>query len=49
MVSINPDAHHKEGFHDMYYGICIARKGMLNKENCLNALSLSDLTLKFKK
>jgi DNA polymerase (family 10) len=49
MVSINPDAHHKEGFHDMYIGICIARKGMLDKENCLNALSLNDLLLKFKK
>jgi DNA polymerase (family 10) len=49
MISINPDAHHKEGFHDMYYGTCIARKGMLNKENCLNALPLEELLLKFKK
>ena len=49
MISINPDAHHKEGFHDMYYGICVARKGMLDKENCLNALSLDELLLKFKK
>jgi DNA polymerase (family X) len=49
MVSINPDAHHKEGFHDMYYGVCVARKGMLTRENCLNALPLNDLLLKFKK
>jgi len=49
MISINPDAHHKEGFHDMYYGVCVARKGMLDKENCLNALSLEELVLKFKK
>ncbi|MBL7932229.1 MAG: DNA polymerase/3'-5' exonuclease PolX [Bacteroidia bacterium] len=49
MVSINPDAHHKEGFHDMYYGVCVARKGMLSKEHCLNALSLENLVLKFKK
>lgn len=49
MISINPDAHHKEGFHDMYFGICVARKGMLSKEYCLNALSLEDLLTKFKK
>lgn len=48
-VAINPDAHHKEGFHDMYYGVCSARKGMLDKENCLNALSLDELLLSFKK
>ncbi len=49
MISINPDAHHKEGFHDMYYGVCAARKGMLTKEMCLNALSLSELILAFRK
>ena len=48
-VSINPDAHHKGGFHDMYYGICVARKGMLSKEFCLNALPLSELVKEFKK
>jgi DNA polymerase (family 10) len=48
-VSINPDAHHKDGFHDMYYGICVARKGMLSKEFCLNALPLSELVKEFKK
>ncbi len=40
MVSINPDAHHMEGYHDMKYGVCVARKGMLTKEMCLNALDL---------
>jgi DNA polymerase (family X) len=49
MISINPDAHHKEGYHDMRYGVCVARKGMLTKEMCLNALDLADLQLKFKK
>ena len=48
-ISINPDAHHKDGFADMYYGTCIARKGMLSAEQCLNALSLDDLLLNFKK
>lgn len=49
MISINPDAHHKEGYHDMYYGICAARKGLLFKEMCLNSLDLSALLLKFQK
>lgn len=49
MISINPDAHHKEGFHDMYYGVCAARKGMLPKEMCLNALPLDELLKAFKK
>jgi DNA polymerase (family 10) len=48
-VSINPDAHHKDGFHDMYYGVCVARKGMLSKEFCLNTLPLSELLKEFKK
>ena len=48
-VSINPDAHHREGFHDMYYGICVARKGMLDKNNCLNALPVDELLSSFKK
>jgi len=49
MISINPDAHHKEGFYDMYYGVCVARKGMLTKQMCLNALPLPELLNKFKK
>ncbi len=40
MISINPDAHHKAGIQDMYYGVCAARKGMLEAGACLNALSL---------
>lgn len=49
MISINPDAHHKQGFHDMYYGICVARKGMLTKKMCLNALNLNEIYNAFKK
>lgn len=48
-IAINPDAHHKEGYHDMYYGVCVARKGMLDKTNCLNALDLNELIKCFKK
>ncbi|WP_426668189.1 helix-hairpin-helix domain-containing protein [Mucilaginibacter sp. McL0603] len=42
-LSINPDAHRKEGFLDMHYGILAARKGGLNKEMCLNAFSLEEI------
>ncbi len=46
-ISINPDAHEKQGYHDLYYGTCVARKGMLTKEMCLNTLSLSEIELYF--
>jgi DNA polymerase (family 10) len=40
MISINPDAHQLKGYHDMYYGTLVARKGLLTKDNCLNAMNL---------
>ncbi|MDP2175936.1 MAG: PHP domain-containing protein [Bacteroidota bacterium] len=40
MISINPDAHHKAGYHDMRYGVNVARKGYLTPEHCLNAMDL---------
>jgi len=48
-VAINPDAHQMQGYHDMHYGVCVARKGMLTKEMCLNTLGLKDLLNEFKK
>lgn len=42
MISINPDAHEKEGIGDMRYGTLAARKGMLKRQFCLNALSLAE-------
>jgi DNA polymerase (family 10) len=42
-LSVNPDAHRNEGFLDMHYGILVARKGGLQKEKCLNALSLQEI------
>lgn len=48
-ISINPDAHEKQGYHDMYYGTCVARKGMLTKEMCFNALTLEEMTSYFEK
>ena len=46
-ISINPDAHKMEGYHDMYYGVCAARKGMLSKENTFNALSGEEMEKHF--
>ena len=42
-ISINPDAHQKEGYNDMRYGVYSARKGMLDKTNCFNTLNLSEI------
>lgn len=36
-ISINPDAHSKEGIHDIRYGVLAARKGGLTAAQCLNA------------
>ncbi|NRB51760.1 MAG: DNA polymerase/3'-5' exonuclease PolX [Saprospiraceae bacterium] len=41
LVSVNPDAHSKEGIHDMHFGVLSARKGGLTAETCLNAKSLA--------
>lgn len=37
-ISVNPDAHSKEGIHDIHFGVLSARKGGLTKEMCLNAM-----------
>ena len=46
-ISINPDAHKTSGYHDMYYGCCVARKGMLRKEMCFNAHSRAEIEAHF--
>lgn len=48
-LSINPDAHHTEGYHDMYYGVCVARKGGLYKDMCFNALTRDEINTYFTK
>jgi DNA polymerase (family X) len=48
LLSVNPDAHRTEGFHDMHYGILVARKGGLSADKCLNAFSLEEITAYFK-
>ena len=42
--AINPDAHHLDGLADTRFGVGIARKGWLEKEDILNTLPLSKLT-----
>ncbi|MBK8846974.1 MAG: DNA polymerase/3'-5' exonuclease PolX [Bacteroidetes bacterium] len=49
MISINPDAHAREGFHDMYFGVCVARKGMLTKTFTFNAKSTEEIEAHFTK
>jgi len=47
-LSINPDAHRTTSLWDMHYGIHVARKGGLSKEQCLNALSATEIGAFFK-
>jgi DNA polymerase (family 10) len=42
MISVNPDAHSKDGMDDVKFGIYAARKGGLTRGACLNALDVSD-------
>lgn len=43
LISINPDAHRTEGYHDMHYGVCVARKGGLTKPSTFNTFSLEEI------
>ncbi|MCF0059261.1 helix-hairpin-helix domain-containing protein [Dyadobacter sp. CY356] len=43
LLSINPDAHKKEGYYDMHYGVAVARKGGLTKEMTFNAFTLNEI------
>ncbi len=47
LLSINPDAHRKEGFLDMHYGINVARKGGLSAEKCLNSFNFNEINAYF--
>jgi DNA polymerase (family 10) len=41
--SINPDAHSKDGLADFIYGVYIARKGWLTKEDLLNTMDVEQV------
>ena len=43
MLSINPDAHEKEGYFDMHYGVAVARKGGLLANMTFNSLDLGEM------
>ena len=40
LIAINPDAHNLDGLNDTFYGVGIARKGWLEKNDVLNARPL---------
>jgi DNA polymerase (family 10) len=42
-LSINPDAHAVEGISDTFFGVGIARKGWLSKEDIINTLPLDQI------
>jgi DNA polymerase (family 10) len=42
-ISINPDAHHLEGLADVHYGVGIARKGWLTREDVFNTLEAGEV------
>ncbi len=48
-ISINPDAHEKNGYHDMYYGVCVGRKAGLTAKDTFNALSQKEVAAHFHK
>lgn len=42
LLSINPDAHSVEGYHDVYYGTLAAQKGGLTAKQNLSSFSLQE-------
>lgn len=49
LLSVNPDAHNTAGYHDMEYGVKVARKGGLTKAFTLNSFSLKEIEQLFTK
>jgi DNA polymerase (family 10) len=42
LISIDPDAHTIEGFDDIHYGVLMAQKAMLTKEQNLSSFGLKE-------
>ncbi len=42
-ININPDAHDKASIQNMYYGVCVGRKGGLTRPDTFNALSQEEI------
>lgn len=43
LISINPDAHTRDGVADIFYGLGIARKGWLRKKDVLNTKTSKEI------
>lgn len=43
-IAINPDAHTMEGLKDVRFGVGIARKGWMTKQDVLNTMTLKEVT-----
>ena len=43
VCSLNPDAHHAEGLQNLHFGIRVARKGWLGREDILNCRSAKEI------
>ncbi len=43
LISIDPDAHSLDGFDDIRYGVLMAQKAMVGKENNLSSFGLKEL------
>lgn len=43
LISIDPDAHSLDGFDDIRYGVLIAQKALVSKENNLSSFGLKEL------
>lgn len=39
LISINPDAHHTDGYQDNFFGVMVAQKALLTKERNLSSFS----------
>lgn len=42
-IAINPDAHNTNGLRDVFYGVGIARKGWLEKDDIMNTRSMREV------
>ena len=41
--SINPDAHHVDALQSLHFGVRVARKGWLRREDIVNCLSAKEV------
>jgi DNA polymerase (family 10) len=42
LLSIDPDAHAVDGYHDTYYGVMVAQKGGLTRDRNLSSFTLKE-------